>query len=60
MAYKPHADLDAKAFDILQNMPPEIAQAFFWNYKSREQRRDAILAWHSIKQVVESVKKVAI
>lgn len=47
MSYKPDEKRDARAFDILQNMTPEWAQAFFWNFKSRTERRDAILAWHA-------------
>lgn len=50
MSYKPQPR-DAKAFDILQNMPPEVAQAFFWNFKSRTERREAILAWHADKEI---------
>ena len=41
--YKTNAELDAKAFDILQRLPHQVAQSFFWNHSSRQNRRDAIL-----------------
>lgn len=44
MSYQPDERRDALAFDVLQNMEPRIAQAFFWNFKSRSERREAVLA----------------
>ena len=32
---------DADRFRFLQNIPAEQAQAFFWNYQSRQQRAKA-------------------
>ena len=52
--YLTNAEADAKAFDILQNMEPRIAQSFFWNFKSREERRMAILNWKFYKEINES------
>lgn len=51
MSYKPDTRRDAMAFDILQNMDPKAAQAFFWNFKSRSERREAILAWKAYKDI---------
>jgi hypothetical protein len=42
---------DALCFQILQNMPPTIAQSFFWNFSSRRQRRKAILAWKADQEI---------
>jgi len=36
------AEKDVKLFAYLQNCPVVEAQAFFWNYKSRKQRAQAI------------------
>lgn len=50
--YKPDPARDAKAFDILQNeMSPRIAQSFFWNFSSRTERREAILAWNADREM---------
>jgi hypothetical protein len=60
VSYKADPARDAKAFDILQNMPAEVAQAFFWNFKSREERREAILAWHAHKIINEKARELVI
>lgn len=49
--YKADAARDAKAFNILQNMEPRIAQSFFWNFSSRTERREAILAWKADQEM---------
>lgn len=37
-------EVDAECFAYLQNLPVEKSQAYFWNWKSRKQRRKAILS----------------
>jgi hypothetical protein len=39
---QPAALSDAECFRYLQNLPVVEAQAFFWNYESRSQRKKAI------------------
>lgn len=52
--YLTNAEADAKAFDILQNMEPRIAQSFFWNFSSRYERRMAILNHKFYQELNES------
>ena len=57
MSYRLDERRDALAFDILQNMEPKIAQSFFWNFKSRTERREAILAWKADQEMNESAAR---
>ena len=49
--YADDAARDAKCFAILQSVEPRIAQSFFWNFSSRAERREAILAWKADQEM---------